>query len=212
MKVPSFCPSFPHHGQWVTPLKWWSASGWWILVRPKTFGDSGGMLGGRISTLLVGLEHSWHTAVHSTQSKSPWSHRFQSSVGQWIWSCSGKCLPCCRSLIVKVWAVFLVVILSCLLHQFGIPAEGFLATPWQGFMEECFLLPFWMGGSLGVTLEVVSDWDGGSTQLGKLCCHLDWGKGLVTTWAEEGGICGTGSCWRGIPQGNAQEGRHRSIS
>ena len=42
------------------------------------------------------LDHSWHTAIHTAQSKIPGSLRFQSVVGWWIWSCSEKCLPCCK--------------------------------------------------------------------------------------------------------------------
>ena len=69
--------------------------GYWLGPWPS--GTLRGTLVGRISTLLAGfLECSWHTAVCSTQSKSPWSHRFWSLVGWQIWSYSGKCLPCCK--------------------------------------------------------------------------------------------------------------------
>ena len=93
--VPSFCPSFPHQGQWVTPLKWWSALGWWMLVKPMTFSDFEGDTGQKISNLLAGsLECSWHVAVWSAQSKFPGFHRFQNWVGQQIQSCSKRHQPC----------------------------------------------------------------------------------------------------------------------
>ena len=38
--VPSFCLSFPHQGQWVTPVKWQSVLGWCMPMSPITFGDS----------------------------------------------------------------------------------------------------------------------------------------------------------------------------
>ena len=62
-----------------------------------------------------------------------------------------------------------------------------------------------MGGSLGVTLEVDSDVEEGSTQLGKLCCHLGQGEDLGALVAEAGGVCGMGSSWKGegYPLGNA---------
>ena len=47
-----------------------------------TLGTLRGTLGRRISTLLAGfLGHSWHTAVHATQSKFPGSHTSWSIVG-----------------------------------------------------------------------------------------------------------------------------------
>ena len=68
------------------------------------------------------------------------------------------------------------------------------------------------GGSLGVALEVASDGDEGPTQSGKWCCHLDqrarvwW---LLGQWREES--AGQTPIQEGIPLGNAQQGRCRSI-
>ena len=186
--------------------------GYWL--GPWPLGTWRGTLGRRTSTLLAGfLEHSWHTAVHSTWSKSPWSHRFWSLVGWQIWSYSGNVHHVARSLTVKAWAVFLVVVLSCPLHQFGIPAEGFLATPWQGFMEEHFLLPVWTGGLLGSHFGSGLRWGWRLHPVGQvvLLLGLRWGPGCH--WCR-----GRRSLWgrfllRGTyPWRNAQQGRHRSIS
>ena len=50
-----FCPLFPHHRQWVTPLKWWHASRWWIWLNPWPLGTLKGTLDGRTSTPLAGF-------------------------------------------------------------------------------------------------------------------------------------------------------------
>ena len=39
MMVPSFWPSFPHQGQWISLLKWHSASGLYMPTNPISFGD-----------------------------------------------------------------------------------------------------------------------------------------------------------------------------
>ena len=73
----------------------------------------------------------------------------------------------------------MVVILSHPSHQFGILAEGFLLTPWQGFMEGHFLLLLWMGGSSGVTLG----WSpmGKEASPSQASCVAAWTK--VRAWA-----------------------------
>ena len=138
---------FPHHGQCITPLKWQSASGsgYWLGSWP--LGTLRGMLDGRISTLLAGLlGHSWHTAVHSALSKSPWFCGFHNWVGWQIQSCSRKCLPCYMKFCCWSAGSFpgsnpLLLFPPIWKH----PAEGFLVTPWQCLIQEGFLLLLWMG-------------------------------------------------------------------
>ena len=106
------------------------------------------------------------------------------------------------SLTVKVQAVFSVVILSCLLHQSGIPAEGFLATPWQGFIEEHFLLLPWMGGLLRSHF-------GGSLRWGQRLHPVGWVVPLLGLRWGPGCYWGRGrrSLWgRFLLRGNTPRG------
>ena len=155
--------------------------GYWLGPWPS--GTLRGTLGGRISTLLAGLlEHSWCTAVHSAQSKSPWFHGFQNCQSMVSFIGSSPPLP-----FAPIWNPCWRLPGNSLTRLYG----GAIPPPTLNG-----------GGSSVVTLEVVSNGDGGSTQLGKLCHHLDQGKGPGTTGVEEGGGCRAGSCWRGhTPEG-----------
>ena len=69
-------------------------------------------------------------------------------------------------------------------------------------MEGHFLLLFGMGWLLGVALEVASDGEGGPTQSGRCCYHLDQGEGLDAAGAVKGGVHRAGSCSGGdTPKG-----------
>ena len=58
-----------------------------------------------------------------------------------------------------------------------------------------------MGWLLSITLEAPSDRDNGSTQSGKLCCHLDQGEGLVAAGAVKGGVHRAFPVQEGVPLG-----------
>ena len=62
------------------------------------------------------------------------------------------------TLTVKVWVVLSVIVLSGLLHQSGVPAKGFLGTPWQGLVEGHFFLLLGMGWLLGSHFGSSSRW------------------------------------------------------
>ena len=69
-------------------------------------------------------------------------------------------------------------------------------------MEGYFLCPLGMRDTSGVTLEVHSNGDRGSTQSGKLCHCLDQGEGLGALVTEAGGVHVAGSCWgKDTPEG-----------
>ena len=88
-----------------------------------------------------------------------------------------------------------------------------LHTNWESLLKASYQLldrAFWKGissfcfewsGTLGVMLEVATGGDGASTQSGELCCHVDQGEGPVAAGAEEGGVCGAGSCSGGDSPG-----------
>ena len=131
MIIPLFCPSFLHHRQWVTPLKWQSASGWWMLVRPMTFGDSKGDTGqnnfnpfGRVFRAYLAYFNSCHPIQVSWISKILEPNKLVGSIIFWKMPVRSeefsllKCGLFARKYYSLTFCTSLVV-----------PVKGLLATP-----------------------------------------------------------------------------------
>ena len=180
---------------------------------PWPLGTLRGTLGRKMSILLAGfLDCSWHTAVHATQSKCPGSYRFQSLVCWQIWSCSGKCLPCCKK--------------SCCQS-----AGGFLGSnplsPFHTTWNPCWKIPCdsltWLYGGafplVALNGGFLGRHFGGSLRWGWRL-HLVWGVvpplgprwGPGCYWGRGGRSLQGRFLLRGIPPLDAQQGRCRNIS